>query len=124
MHRKGKVGGHDHVEKYKPLAENGSGRRVVSHHITNGGLVNRNEATENNRRSTISDGCDFSKHYEDPEVTDESLSKLEQAIQELSREIAKLLSRIDAAIARLTSERQRLALTNNDGVIVGEGPNR
>jgi hypothetical protein len=78
--------------------ENGTARAIGNH--PTGGPGNRNETTENNRSSTVSAARDLSKHYEEcPELTEESLTRLEQGLWELSLEIVKLQSRIDLLLA-------------------------
>jgi hypothetical protein len=62
--------------------------------------------TRKETRTSISAARDLSKHYEEfPELTEESLTRLEQGIWELSLEIVKLRSRIEAYPG--------LALSNN-----------
>ena len=74
---------------------------------------NPHETRKNNRSETISADRDLSKHYEEcPELTEESLRRLEQGVWELSLEIVKLRSRIDPW----------LALTNNGHARRGGAP--
>jgi hypothetical protein len=86
--------------------ENGRARTIGNH--PTGGPGNRNETTENSRSSTLSATSDVSKHFEEcPELTEESLLRLEQGLWELSLEIVKLRSRIDTYLTLLLSNNSR-----------------
>jgi hypothetical protein len=90
--------------------------RAVGNHPTSRGPVNQNETTKSNRSATISAGVELGNHYEEcPELTEESLSRIEQGIWELLWEMVSLRSRIDTAISRMESDCSSLALSNNKG---------
>ena len=99
------------MDIYRPPDEN---ERASAVNHSGRGLAEPNETTEkNNGGSTISARADLSKYdAELLEFTEESLTRLEEALRKIHWGVVRLTARIGTEISRLTSDSSLLALSN------------